>query len=124
MIVSETLINPTIARQILQEAEQNGVAVEDYLKKIAEKPSSNGSHEAPKIRKTETKLDFSQEHEWLEENKNKYVGQWVVLDGKRLVGAGNDPIPFVEKARKEGVKSPFMTYINENDSEPFCGGWH
>ena len=124
MIVSETQINPTIARQILQEAEQNGVSVEVYLKEIAKENSSNGQHEIPKVRKIETKIDLSREREWLEQNKNKYLGQWVVLDGNRLIGAGNDPIPFIKQARSEGVKSPFMRYIDENDSEPFSGGWY
>lgn len=122
MIVSETLINPMIARQILQEAKENGVAVEDYLKEIAEKIPSNGSHEIPTVRRTETKLDFSQENEWLRENRQKFIGKWIVLDGKRLVGAGDDPLPFVEKARKEGVKIPFVHFVTDV-SEPFCGGW-
>lgn len=124
MITHETQINPAIARQILLEAEQNGLPVEDYLKEIADEAESNGQREIPKVRKIKTKLEYSREHEWLAENRHKYVGKWVVLDGNRLIGAGDDPIPIVEKARSEGVKSPLMTYIDENDSEPFCGGWH
>lgn len=122
MIVSETQINPTIARQILLEAKQNGVSVEDYLKKVAEESQSNGSRKTPKVRKTEVYLDFRNEHEWLRENRQKFIGKWVVLDGNKLIGAGDNPLPFVEKARKEGVKIPFVKFITD-DSEPFCGGW-
>jgi hypothetical protein len=122
MIVSETQINPAIARQIFLEAEQNGVSVEDYLKKVAEQNQSNGSCKTPKVRKNEVYLDFSQEHEWLRENRQKFIGKWVVLDGKRLVGDGDSPKEIVEKARHEGVKIPFVKFITD-DSEPFCGGW-
>ena len=123
MIVSETQINPTIARQILLEAKQNGVTVEDYLAEIAEENQQNGNLSIPKVRQTKTKVDLSKEREWLRENKHKYLGQWIVLDGNKLIGAGNDPIPFVKKARREGVQIPFLTYISKDDSEPFTGGW-
>ncbi len=122
MIVSETQINATIARKILQEAEQNGVSVEVYLKEIAEIAESSGNKKLPKVRQTDTKLDFSQEEKWLKENRANFIGKWIVLDGNRLVGAGDDPIPFVEKARKEGVKIPFVHFVTDV-SEPFCGGW-
>ena len=122
MIVSETLINPIIARQILQEAEQNGVAVEDYLKEIAKKSSSNGNKKLPKVRQTDTKLDFSQEEEWLKENRKKFIGKWIVLDGKRLVGFGENPVEIFNKAKEEGVKIPFVQFITD-DSKPFWGGW-
>ena len=111
-----------IARQILLEAEQNGVSVENYLKEIAAENQSNGQRKTPKVRKSETYLDFSQEHEWLRENRQKFIGKWIVLDGKRLVGYGDNPKEIVEKARNEGVKIPFVKFITD-DSEPFCGGW-
>lgn len=122
MLGHESQINPTIARQILLEAEQNGVPVEDYLKEIAEESESNGRREIPRVRRTETKLDFTREYEWLAENRPKFIGKWIVLDGNRLVGAGDDPVPIVEKARREGVKIPFVHFVTDV-SEPFCGGW-
>ena len=59
MIVSETVINPTIARQILQKAKENGVTVEDFLNEIAKEKPLNGNREIPKVRRSETRLDFS-----------------------------------------------------------------
>ena len=84
--------------------------------------NQNDNGNAPKIRKTATKVDLSKEREWLEANKNKYLGKWVVLDGNKLIGVGDNPLPFVEKARKKGVKIPFMKFI-QDESEPFTGGW-
>lgn len=121
-MMSSPNISSNIAQQILLEAKRNGVSVEDYLENIAKKANENGHKNLPKVRKTTTKVDFSKEREWLRENKHKYLGQWIVLDGNMLIGAGENPFPFVEKARKDGVKIPFVKFITD-DSEPFTGGW-
>ena len=115
-------ISSNIARYILLEAKQNGIPVEDYLEKIAEVTIETDNKNSHEIRRTESKVDLSKEREWLKENRHKYVGQWVVLDGDRLVGAGKDPLPFIEKARRENVKIPFMKFV-EDGLEPFTGGW-
>jgi len=121
-MINSPNISSQTARHILLEAKQNGLTVEDYLEKIAEETVENGNKNSREIRRTESKVDLCKEREWLKENRNKYVGQWVVLDGDRLVGAGKDPLPFIEKARREGVKIPFMKFI-EDGLEPFTGGW-
>lgn len=68
------------------------------------------------------KVDLSKEHEWLRQHKHEYVGQWVVLDGNRLVGHGSDPLPFFRQAKAEGVKLPFVHFIRD-ESEIFWGAW-
>lgn len=122
MIASETIIDSAIARRILYEADQNGVSVEEYLKKIAEENPAGGERGNSEVRRTETGFDFSREQEWLRKNRQKFIGRWIVLDGNRLVGAADDPKEIVEKARSEGVKIPFVKFITD-DSEPFSGGW-
>ena len=122
MIVSETKINSTIARQILLEAKKNGVSVEDYLNEAAKEKSNDENGNSPKVRRTKTNVDLSKENKWLKENQHKYIGKWIVLDGDKLIGAGDDPIPFAAKARANGVKIPFVQFI-EDDSVPFTGGW-
>lgn len=115
-------ISSNIARQILIEAKKNGVSVEDYLNEVVKENPQNENDNLPKVRKTKTKVDLSRENKWLEENQNNYIGKWVVLDGDKLIGAGDDPKPFVEEARANGVKVPFVQFI-EDDSIPFTGGW-
>lgn len=58
----------------------------------------------------------------MKQHRSEYVGKWVVLDGGRLVGAGTDPRPIVQKARSQGVDVPFVEFI-EDESKPFIGGW-
>jgi hypothetical protein len=76
----------------------------------------------PKVRRATVKYDFSKAREWLAAHRREYVGKWIVLDGERLVGAGDDPRPIVERARAEGVTMPFVKFIRDT-SEPFMGGW-
>jgi hypothetical protein len=78
--------------------------------------------ELPKVRRATVKVDFTRERQWLKQHRHQYVGQWVVLAGDRLIGAGQNPRPFFEQARAEGVTIPFVEYIRD-ESEPFMGGW-
>ena len=76
----------------------------------------------PRVRKTTSEIDFSPTEEWLAQNRLNYIGKWVVLDGGRLIGSGDDPRPIVAQARAEGVSAPFVELI-QGDLEPFMGGW-
>lgn len=76
----------------------------------------------PEIRKATNTVDFTKIGEWLKQHRHEYVGNWVVLDGDRLVGYGDDPRPIVTQARAEGVMVPFVEFIRD-ESEPFMGGW-
>ena len=120
MISSIENLTSETARRILFEAKSNGVSVENYLEAVANETNGNGS--APRVRTVSEKVDLSEAHEWLRENRQKYLGKWIVLDGDKFIGAGDDPRPIVAKARKDGVKIPFVKFV-EDDSEPFTGGW-
>ena len=81
-MINSPNISSQTARHILLEAKQNGLTVEDYLEKIAEETVENGNKNSHEIRRTESRVDLRKEREWLKENRNKYVGQWVVLRRK------------------------------------------
>ena len=126
MIDSQNNISSQTARQILLDAKKSGVAVEVYLKNLADEQSENQNsenyHKRPAIGKSSINYNFPKSHEWLKNNAQRYMGKWIVLDGENLIGAGENPVPIVEKARRKGVKIPFVLFI-ENNSKPFMGGW-
>ena len=70
---------------------------------------------APQVRRSARgKIDLSKEREWLLANREQYRGQWVVLDGARLVGHTFDPAAvkaIFEQARAEGAPAPFVKRI-------------
>lgn len=76
----------------------------------------------PEVRKATNIVDFTKTGEWLKQQRREYVGSWVVLDGDRLVGSGDDPRPIVAQAHAEGVRIPFVEFIKD-ESEPFMVGW-
>ena len=46
--------------------------------------------------------------QWLEENRARYAGEWVALDGNRLISHGPDGRAVMEAAKASGVAVPFI----------------
>jgi hypothetical protein len=66
--------------------------------------------------------DFEREQRWLSEHQREYVGQWVALDGDRLLSHGEDLNKVFDEAQAQGVKAPFTAFI-EDPNQPWMGGW-
>ena len=67
--------------------------------------------------------DFRErEMRWISEHQNEYAGQWVALDGNRLLSHSTDGRKVYEEAHAMGVKVPFVAYI-EDPNKPWMGGW-
>ena len=77
----------------------------------------------PPVRPARLKsIDRSHELAWIVEHGRQYRGEWVVLDGNRLIGHGIDPGPLVERAHSQGVERPLVTRIEE-EPRASTGGW-
>lgn len=81
------------------------------------------AHARPKakIRRVETP-DRSLEMKWIVEHRKEYSGQWVALDGDRLLSHGKDAREVFAIARNSGVEAPFFVHLEAEDALPF-GGW-
>ena len=42
-----------------------------------------------------------------------FVGQWVVLEGESIMAHGSDPVRVVADARSQGVRVPYVFYVEE-----------
>jgi hypothetical protein len=60
---------------------------------------------------------------WLNENRQKYLGQWVALDGDRLIASAPTAKEVYSKAKAEGLKIPFVELVTQEEPAPFSGGW-
>ena len=67
-------------------------------------------------------IDRSREMAWIAQHREEYAGQWVALDGDRLIAYGDDPLSFKEKVRSEGIDRPFIVHIPK-ETGPSMGGW-
>ena len=55
------------------------------------------------------------------ENREKYMNEWVCLEGDELVAHGTDALEVDRRAREAGIEAPFLEHIVE-EKYPF-GGW-
>ncbi len=66
--------------------------------------------------------DRSQEMLWIKKHRKEYAGQWIALDGDRLVSHGLDARKVFTTASESGVEAPFFAHLEPDDGLPF-GGW-
>lgn len=60
---------------------------------------------------------------WIEEHRDEYLGQWVCLDGDKLVAHGSDANTVYSTARSKGIDIPFIEQIRVDETAPAWGGW-
>jgi predicted DNA-binding antitoxin AbrB/MazE fold protein len=65
--------------------------------------------------------DSRAELDWLANESRRYTGEWVALDGNRLVAHGLKLAAVKAAAQAAGVSRPFFTSLPDDDL-PF-GGW-
>ncbi len=60
---------------------------------------------------------------WLKANREKYGGQYVVLDGDRLLGTAKTFPEGKKIAARAGIPDAFVNYLSKPDEEGYVGGW-
>ena len=82
------------------------LAEEEKQKILSEK-------KAKKADSTDEGAKFHLAMKWLAENRQNFLGQWVCLDGDRLVANGADAVKIYKEAREKGIEVPFVEHIVE-----------
>ena len=77
--------------------------------------------EAKKVKLQEEIAKFKKAEKWLAENREKYMNEWVCLEGDKLIAHGTDGLEVDRQAIAKGIESPFLHHIVD-ESLPF-GGW-
>jgi len=78
---------------------------------------------APLIRETgEPWNERREELHWLAKESGPYAGQWVALDGPRLVAHGEKLANFRAAAEAAGASDPLFASVPRDKDLPF-GGW-
>lgn len=62
-----------------------------------------------------TPIDCSAELRWLTEHRKEYAGQWVALDGDKLIASGPNASLVYEAARESGAALPLVTEVEASD---------
>lgn len=106
--------------QIMKSIEQLPAAEQEEIRRWLEnKGATNGQSHGSQARANRSEKSLR----WLHENRDKYSGQWVALDGDRLIASGSTAKQVYSKAKAEGVEIPFVELVTNRESAPFTGGW-
>lgn len=65
--------------------------------------------------------DRNKEMDWVEQHKHEYPGQWVALDGDRLVAASSNRMDISAAIKADGAKFPLILRIPSPDDLPYIG---
>lgn len=65
--------------------------------------------------------DDTREMEWIEQHKHEYAGQWVALDGDRLIAASSIQQDVWSAVKADGAKLPLVHRISSPDDLPYIG---
>jgi len=64
---------------------------------------------------------FRRALKWIEDHKEEFDGQWVCLDGDKLIAHGKDAKSVYDEARAKGISTPFMERVKAKVLP--WGGW-
>ena len=122
-----TIDVPTELEQRLEaEAKRQGVSRDAFVRITLEeklKPERESSASTlPRILARNLPIkDRSCENEWLRNHRDEYAGQWVALDGEKLIASGDDLKEVVKTARSLGTPEALMLQVESRDALPFAG---
>lgn len=139
-------LKPEIEARVAEQAEAYGLTVEVYIQRVlesvvAEPPTdprerlllfeelqrshaqtNTGLRFTPRIvGETAPAKDRSKEQAWLTAHRGDYAGEWVALDGDRLLGHGSNLKEVAEAARDAGVKDALIARVESSHALPYIG---
>jgi|SRR5829696_1336850 len=106
--------------QIIKSIEQLPAAEQERIRRwLEDKGATNGEGHDSQAHANRSAKSLR----WLHENREKYSGHWVALDGDRLIASGSTAKEVYSKAKAEAVAIPFVELVTKRESVPFTGGW-
>lgn len=61
------------------------------------------------------------EQRWLDRHGHEYRGQWVAIQGDKLISHGSKAAAVLEAARSQGVQRPVLTQVPNEAGLPSAG---
>jgi hypothetical protein len=120
--------------QIIEEARRLPVEEQRRLRAALESLDSNGEEEPANQEPSPQKLESLRVNngddeirqlrmQWLKSHREEHGGQYVALDGDKLLAVGSNYRIAREKALAAGKPKAFVTYLSKPDEVAEMGGW-
>ncbi|MDX6442955.1 MAG: hypothetical protein QOH71_29 [Blastocatellia bacterium] len=120
--------------QIIEEARRLPVEEQRRLRAALESLDSNGEVEPANQEPSPQKLESLRVNngddeirqlrmQWLKSHREEHGGQYVALDGDKLLAVGSNYRIAREKALAAGKPKAFVTYLSKPDEVAEMGGW-
>jgi len=117
----------TTLEQVIQTADT--LPLEDrrrllrHLQQGLQEPESFGAADPSRAEKLRRELEeYRRANQWIAAHRAEYLGQWVALEGDRLISHGADAKQVHDDARAEGIQTPFVVHIAEEPTH-YIGGF-
>ena len=107
----------------------SGSRIEDILREIAQLPQSDQHRLRHLLDQQEDQAasrvravslvpvpDSTRELQWLVDHARQYAGQWVALDGNRLIAHGPVANEVFDAADADGAHLPLITFVEHPDN--------
>ena len=91
----------------------------DHLIKSLEETDDSDSDLSAELKEEKLQL----RDKWMKENRGKYGGLYVALDGDKLVGTGKNYPEAVEAAKKAGAENAVVDFVHPPDYVGEIGGF-
>jgi len=60
---------------------------------------------------------------WSASPDPRFVGKWVVLEGRQVIASGANAKQTYKEAMRRGISSPFLIYVSGEEHEPLVATW-
>lgn len=108
---------------ILPEHQHVHLTLEEHPTEV--KPANGGpAQENPEMlswKSTEPVNERREEMQWLAQESSSYAGEWVAIQGPRLIAHGAKLADVSAAAKAAGVNDPFLASVPEDPDIPFAG---
>ncbi|MFQ5925469.1 MAG: DUF5678 domain-containing protein [Dehalococcoidia bacterium] len=94
-----------------------GIAIDTFVYNVAEDIGRHRGAPLPKAAEQESRMT---EMRWLGSQRElcvRLAGQWIAVEGERLIAHGQRLIEVLEEARSKGVEHPFVVCLPESHEE-------
>lgn len=122
-------ISPELEEKLEAEAESKGIGKDELARHVLEEKLNLQQTKRKKppfeSRIIATDLpnkDYSRQHKWLEQNREEYDGQWIALDGDKLIAADFDGSEVAKKVHKLGINGAYVVFVESANRPRFISG--